>query len=380
MTDEMDLIGELKGAEPLRPEAYQRARAVLRAAMAEPGTVRVLGAASAEGTTMETTPVRDKEFTPAAPRRRKIGRAGRVGIGAGVGVAAAAAAIALVVTSSSTGGTVPAAAKAPAASAGTATASAPAAGSPLVTLAAQIKADAQPTGDAWLVISTQVDGTRTMQVLYTLYTDGGAIYSGYSVNDIKYAIAHHQDQMSSGGYAPLVKAAILAATSSPAQGRTTMLKAGGDPLVGLSPAAQKKVWDQEQAAAQVIIKEKGGNAKPQPYSSRAVQQGFDNNLWKDSIEALSAGDGNTLVRQGVLRLLSTIPGVSVAHSTTNGKATLTITAGPEVFPAVSKGNGNEVLTIDAKTGMLVKGVSNAPGVSTAYTTYRSSRVTTARLK
>ena len=175
-----------------------------------------------------------------------------------MGVAAAAAAIALVVTSSSTGGTVPAAAKAPAASAGTATASAPAAGSPLVTLAAQIKADAQPTGDAWLVISTQVDGTRTMQVLYTLYTDGGAIYSGYSVNDIKYAIAHHQDQMSSGGYAPLVKAAILAATSSPAQGRTTMLKAGGDPLVGLSPAAQKKVWDQEQAAAQVIIKEKGG--------------------------------------------------------------------------------------------------------------------------
>lgn len=96
MTDEMDLISELKGAEPLRPEAYQRARAVLRAAMAEPGTVRVLGATSAEGTTMGTTPVQDRGFTPAAQRRRKIGPAGRVGIGAGVGVAAAAA-IALVV-------------------------------------------------------------------------------------------------------------------------------------------------------------------------------------------------------------------------------------------------------------------------------------------
>jgi hypothetical protein len=369
MTDEMDLIGEVKGAEPLRPEAYQRARAVLRAAMAEPGTVRVLDATSAEGTTMETTPVQDKGFTPAAQHRRKIGTAGRVGIGAGVAVAAAAAAIALVVTSPSTGGATPAAA-----TVGTATASAPAAGSPLVALAAYIKANAQSTGDAWLVISTQVDGTKTMQVLYTLYTDSGAIYSGYSVNDIKYAIAHHQDQMSSGGYAPLVKAAILAATSSPAQGRTTMLKAAGDPLVGLSPAAQKRAWDKGEAAAQVIIKEKGGKAKPQPYSSQAVQQHFDNHLWTYGIEALSAGDGNTLVRQGVLRLLSTISGVSVAHSTTNGKATLTITAGPEVFD----GNGSEVLTIDAKTGMLVKDVSNTPGTSTAHLAYQSSRVTMAQ--
>ena len=375
MTDEMDLISELKGAEPLRPEAYQRARAVLRAAMAEPGTVRVLGATSTEGTTMGTTPVQDKGFTSAAQRRRKIGTAGRVGIGAGVGVAAAAA-IALVITSSSTGGAVPAVAKAPAAaSVGTATGSAPAAGSPLVTLAAHIKADTPATGDAWLVISTQVDGPKTRQVLSALSTASGAIYSGDSVNGIKYALAHHQDQMSSGGFAPLVKAAILAAASSPAQGRTTMLEAAGDPLVGLSPAAQKTVWDKEQAAAQVIIKEKGGSAKPQPYSSRAVQQHFDNYLWAYSTEALSAGDGNPLVRQGVLRLLSTISGVSVAHSTTNGKATMTITAGPEVF----KGDGSEVMTIDAKTGMLVKDVSYTPGIPTAYTTYQSSRVTSAHL-
>jgi hypothetical protein len=369
MTDEMDLIGDWKGAEPLRPEAYQRARAVLRAAMAEPGSVRVLGATPTEGTTMETTPVQDNGFPPAAQRRRKIGRARKVGIGAGVGVAAAAAAVALI-TSSSTGGAVPAVA-----TGGTATVGAPAAGSPLVTLAARIKANAQSTGDAWMVISTQVNGTKTMQVLYALYTDSGAIYSGYSVNDIKYAIAHHQDQMSSGGYAPLVKAAILAATSSPAQGRTTMLKAAGDPLIGLSPAAQKTVWDKESAAAQVIIKEKGGKAKPRPYSSQAVQQHFDNRLWTYGTEALSAGDGNTLVRQGVLRLLSTISGVSVAHSTTNGEATLTITASPEVFG----GHGSEVLTIDAKTGMLVKDVSYTPGISTDYTTYQSSRVTTAHL-
>lgn len=368
MTDEMDLIGEFRDAEPLRPEAYQRARAVLRAAMAEPGTVRVLDTTSTEGMAM-ATPVQDDRFTPAAERRRKIGAAGRVGIGAGLGVAAAAVAIALVATSS-TGSSAPAAKIPAAAATGTAAGS-----SPLVSLAAYIKANAQSTGNAWLVISTTVDGAKTMPVLYSLYTDSGAIYSGYSVNDIKYAIAHHQDQSSSGGYAPLVKAAILASGGSPAQGRTTMLEAAGDPMVGLSPAAQKTLWDKEMAAARVIIKEKGGKEKPTPYSPGAVQRHEDNLLWTYSTEALSAGDGNPRVREGVLRLLSTISGASVAHSTTNGQATLTITAGPEVFA----GSGSEVLIVDAKTGMLVKQVSSTPGVSTATTNYRSSRVTAAHL-
>ncbi len=44
-----------------------------------------------------------------------------------------------------------------------------------------------------------------------------------------------------------------------------------------------------------------------------------------------------------------------------------------------KGDGSEVLTIDAKTGMLVKDASNTPGIPTAYTTYQSSRVTAAHL-
>jgi hypothetical protein len=374
MTDEMDLIGELRDAQPLRPEAYRRARAVLRAAMAEPGTVRVMDTTATEGTVM-AAPVQDKGFTPAAKRRRKIGTAGRVGIGAGLGVAAAAAAIALVAASSPARSPEPATAKAPAAAtSGKAAAGKAAAGSPLVSLAAYIKASARPAGDAWLVISTQVNGTKTMQVLYTLYTDSGAIYEGYDVNGIKYAIAHHQDQSSSGGYAPVVKAAALAASESPAQGRTTMLETVGDPLFGLSPAAQRTVWDKEQAAAQQIIKEKGGKQKPRPYSPQAVQQSLNGTLWAFSAEALTDGDGNPQVREGVLRLLSTIPGVSVAQSTTNGEATLTITAGPEVF----NGDGSEVLTVDAKTGMLVKDVSNTVGIPVAYTTYQSSRVTAAR--
>ncbi|MDG9675957.1 hypothetical protein [Micromonospora sp. DH14] len=381
MTDELDLVGALGSAEPLRPEAYQRARAVLRAAMADPGTVRPLGAISAEDTTMETTSTmetttttRDHESSPALQRRRRIGIAGRWGIGAGVGVAAAAAVVAVVLNSPATGGVEAGKDSSAATSASTAV-DGSAERTPLMTLAGSIKTVTPAAGDAWLVKATQVDGTKTMQVVYTLYTDGHAIYTGNSVKDIKRAIARHQDQMTDGGYAPLLKAAIAAADSSPADGRTQMLKAANDPLVGLDPAAQKAVWDKQQAHAQVIIKQKGGNAEPKPYSPQAVQRHFDNALWTYSTQALSAGDGNTQVRAGVLRLLSTISAVSVKNSTTHGKATLTITAGPEVFG----GQGSEVLTIDATTGMLVKDVSTVPGLPQASTTYESSRVTKADL-
>ncbi|WP_262286771.1 hypothetical protein [Micromonospora sp. MA102] len=381
MTDELDLIGELGSAEPLRPEAYQRARAVLRAAMADPGTVRLLGAISAEDTTMETTSTmetttttREQNSSPAIQRRRGISIAGRFGIGAGVGVAAAAAVVAVVLNSSATGGAV-AGKDSPAPASESATVDGSADRAPLMTLAGSIKTATPSAGDAWLVKATQVHGTKTMQVVYTLYTDGRSIYTGNSVTDIKRAITRHQDQMKAGGYAPLLKAAVAAADSSPADGRTQILKAAKDPLVGLDPAAQKAEWDKEQAAAQAIIKQKGGNAKPKPYSLEAVQQHFDNALWTYSTEALSAGSGNPQVRAGVLRLLSTISAVSVKNSTTNGKATLTITAGPQLFG----GEGGEVLTIDAKTGMPVKDVSTVPGLPQASTTYESSRVTTAHL-
>ncbi|WP_406085200.1 hypothetical protein OHA01_14800 [Micromonospora zamorensis] len=381
MTDELDLVGALGSAEPLRPEAYQRARAVLRAAMADPGTVRLLGAISAEDTTMEatstmetTTTTRDHESSPAIQRRRRIGIAGRLGIGAGVGVAAAAAVVAVVLNSPATGG-IEAGKDSSAATSGSTTVDGSAERAPLMTLAGSIKTVTPSAGDAWLVKATQVHGTKTMQVVYTLYTDDHAIYTGNSVKDIKRAIARHQDQMTDGGYAPLLKAAVAAADSSPADGRTQMLKAAKDPLVGLDPAAQKAVWDKQQASAQVIIKQKGGNAKPKPYSPQAVQRHFDNALWTYSTQALSAGDGNTQVRAGVLRLLSTISAVSVKNSTTHGKATLTITASPEVFG----GEAGEVLTIDATTGMLVKDISTVPGLPQASTTYESSRVTKADL-
>ncbi|GIF11394.1 hypothetical protein Ate01nite_14260 [Actinoplanes teichomyceticus] len=325
-------------------------------------------------TMTKTTTTRDHEFSPAMRRRRRLGLAGRLGIGAGVGVAAAAAVVAVALNSSATGGAAPGK-DASAAAAGPVAVDGSADRAPLMTLAGSIKTVTPSAGDAWLVKATQVDGKKTMQVVYTLYTDDHAIYTGNSVKDIKLAITRHQDQMKAGGYAPLLKAAVAAADSSPADGRTQMLKAAKDPLVGLDPAAQKAEWDKQQAAAQEIIKQKGGNAAPKPYSPQAVQQHLDNALWTYSTQALSAGDGNTQVRAGVLRLLSTISAVDVTKSTTDDKATLTITAGPQVFG----GEGGQVLTVDATTGMLVKSVTTVPGLPRASTTYESSRVAEADL-
>ena len=74
--------------------------------------------------------------------------------------------------------------------------------------------------------------------------------------------------------------------------------------------------------------------------------------------------------------MSTIPEVTVADSKTGGQATLTITAGPAVFG----GDGEQVLTIKARTGMPISSVVTGRGMPTSVETFRVSRVTLADIK
>ncbi|MBX7267725.1 hypothetical protein KIF24_17875 [Micromonospora sp. Llam7] len=75
---------------------------------------------------------------------------------------------------------------------------------------------------------------------------------------------------------------------------------------------------------------------------------------------------------GVLRLISTIPGVTVEDSTTGGQPTLTITAG------VRTDGTQHVLTINAHNGAPVSSTVNSPETGTTFTgTYEVSRVTVA---
>jgi hypothetical protein len=347
MVDEMDLLSGMKAAEPVRQGAFEEARAVLRAAMA-----------------VQAAP----ETKTASRRRARWGMRRTAGFGF-VAIGAAAAAVTLVVTS----------APATRSAAPTASASgAAAASSSLLSLAAFITASSGPLpGNASLIIRTQVDGGRSAQVSYNLYTDSGAFYAGGDKKSLMQAIAEHQN-MADGITAREVKAALYAASGNLATAREQMLDAAPNALgLGLPLAAREEIWATAMAAEAKNFKEKGIKAPPLP-TGKALQEAADNLVWNDSVDALSAGAGNPRVRAGVLRLLSTISGVSVTKSTTDGQPTLTLTAGPETFD----GKGRQVLTINAKTGMPIKSWAGdlGPQVPSSVDSYQVSRVTLAGIE
>jgi hypothetical protein len=354
MVDEMDLVRTLNDAARLRPEAYERARATLRGAMTESGPSAVPSLSQA--------------------RKRRFPTIGKVGIGAGIGAVAAAVAVAVVVTSSPQ-----AAAPKSTASAGSAV-KAPAVQSKLVTLAALIRANGGSLpGNASLVIRDQMETGIPAQISYNLYADNGAFYGGGDKTSLAKAVNHHEN-MADGINSREVAAARYAANGNLTTARQQMANATPNGLgLGLSPAARQKIWDKGRAQANELLKEKGAKRRipPHPPTGKALQQAEDGDVWNNAVDALSSGAGNPQVREGVLRLLSTISGVTVANSHTAGQATLTLTAGPEVFG----GSGSEILTINAKTGMPIKAVfPSFQNVPTSVQTFQVSRVTLAQVE
>lgn len=362
MVDEMDLLRGLKDAEPVRPRAFEEARAVLRTAM-----------------TIEEVE------TKTAPRQRARWGTRRTAGFSVAALGAAAAAVALVVTSTSAPSHHVAATGKPPATA------APAVANPvLAQLAANITASSgQLTGDASLIIQTRTLGSQPPLVSYNLYTNSGIYYGGGTKSYLVWAIAHHDhDALNDSFDVSSVAAARYAATGDLTTARVRMaLASGGNPLgLGLSPAARQKIWDKGMAQAKEILKEKGAKVKLQanPPTGKALQSAVDNYVWMNSTNALTVGGGDPQVRAGVLRLLSTISGITVANSTTGGQPTLTLTVGPGAFGG---GPGKEVMVINATTGVPISDWSGdlPPSASTgqptpsSMTTYQFSRVTVANI-
>jgi len=292
---------------------------------------------------------------------------GKAGIGAGIGAVAAAAAIALVATPSPR----------PAAPAGAAS-QAPAVKSKLVSLAALIKATSGSLpGNASLVIRTQTIGSKPPEVTYNLYTDSGDYYVTDTESALPAAIAGHGN-LADGIDSREVAAARHAVTGDLTTARERMINATPNPFgLGLSPAAQQAAWEKSVAAKRDIYQQKGIKTLPKRPVGQALQDDINNYLWNNSVDALTEGAGNPVVRAGVLRLLSTIPEVTVASSTTDGQLTLTLTAGSALFA----GGAEQVLTINARTGMPIKSVMDALGNEpSSVTTYQVSRVTLAGIK
>jgi hypothetical protein len=297
-----------------------------------------------------------------ARQRHRRGLALRGATAAGAAVLAAGGLFAAV---HGTGGTA----------AGTTAAPAPAVKSKLISLAALIKARSGPLpGNASLVIEKQVIGGKLMQVGYGLYTDSGDLYSGDDKQTLVAAVAHHSN-LADFTNAREIAAARYAAAGDLATARVRMVNALPNDFF-LSFAARKKIWEKGAAARQALMREKGIKTPLKMPTGKALQDDIDNSLWTASTIALSWGAGDPEIREGVLRLVSTIPEVTVADSTTGGQPTLTITAGPAVFG----GDGEQVLTISARTGIPVSSVVTGRGMRTSVETFQISRVTLADIE
>jgi hypothetical protein len=350
--DEMDLASQALEVAPWRPEEYERARAVLREAMAESGPL-------------------PSPFPRARNRRREPSGKMRVGIGAGIGAVAVAAGVAVFVATSAprsaTPGSVP-------------SNPAQAANSPLASLAANIMAgDGSLPGNASLIIRTQPTPAGPAEITYNLYSDSGAYYAvdaqgegaqyaAQAKKALTAAVADH-DNFAFGG-AREVAAARYAATGDLTTAREKMDTALGNNDYYDSLAEQKAIWAKGAAARAELAKEKGVKIAWTMPTGKVLQEDINDTIWDNSFDALSEGAGSPQVRAGVLRLLSTIPEVTVTNSTTGGQATLTLTA-------LFSGNDHEVLTINATTGMPVSFASSLPGVKPVEDTFQVSRVTMA---
>jgi hypothetical protein len=175
-----------------------------------------------------------------------------------------------------------------------------------------------------------------------------------------------------------ISAARYAASGDLATARKMMAEASSPNDYFLSYAARKKVWDKNLPALRALLREKGAKGSelnPQMPTGQILQDDINNSIWDGCQDALQWAAADPQARAGVMRLLASIPAITVVHSTTDGQPTLTITAGPARFEGFT-----QVMTVSAATGLQISFVSSAPGVATGGETDRDSRVTVADVK
>jgi hypothetical protein len=230
--------------------------------------------------------------------------------------------------------------------------------------------DGSLPGNASLIIRNQSGQGGPVEITYNLYADSGAYYCVDTEKALTAAVADH-DNLAFGAIRE-VAVARYAATGDLATAREQMVNAVGGTDYYDSLAEQRAIWAKGAATRAELAQMKGiKGQKLKAFmtmpTGKTLQEDIDSNIWDDSFAALSQGAGSPQVRAGVLRLLSTVPEVTVADSTTGGRPTLTLTAR-------FAGEGSEVLTINAKTGMPISYASNLPGTKPVVDTFQVSRV------
>ncbi|MGH9045875.1 MAG: hypothetical protein ACRDVW_01010 [Acidimicrobiales bacterium] len=326
IVNEMDLVGRLGDVEPLPDEAFDQARTVLQAVIA-----------------VESGP-QEIELSSSPKRRRRVVI---VRGGVAVGIAAAVAAVALVSTSPDPSP------KAPAASNHVA--------SPLVRLADYVSGSATPAGNATLVARTTALGGGKSVTVYDLYADDGQYFFSQTESGLP-AQVNTDHNLAGGLFAREIAAAKLAATGN--------VQAAGEDMAA---AADPGKYIPETTTPQPISAADAAKEPGVLHAGELIGTFYDNYVWENSQDALIAGSGDPQVRAGVLRLLATLPDVTVTSGTSGGQPTLVLTAGTdEVGPGYT-----EQLTINATTGVPESFASGAPSHALSGTvSYQVSRVTT----
>lgn len=362
--NEMDQLTRFRATVPpgVRPRAEELFRARLQ---------RELDAGSSR-------PGRKYGSPPRTGHRRRMMLIGGT---AGVVTTAAAVAVALVAApSSSPPPAGPSAAQPPAASPTRTAAghpSSPTAQSQLARLAAYIATTARQPGDATLVARTTTLPRGNPQAgtyrVYDLYTDSGPYYFGKTRSALAAQVAAHH---ASGGdeFADEIAAARYAVHGDLATARARMAKLTSSPTRGMSDAAVK-------FKAELL----GVTAAPGQSLRDAVGKAIsDNYVWENSQDALVAGSGDPQVRAGVLRLLTTVSGITVRTGTEAGQPTLVV-AETTLMPVFVPGRQHqqhqryqEALTLNARTGIPLGFTGGIVGHSPGTTvTYQVTRVTLA---
>jgi len=334
--DEMDLMKNLRDVPSPGPEAYDRARTALQAAMGEP----------------VATVVRPKRWFSWP----------KVGVAA-VGAAAVAAAVVM----GTSGGSVPA---------GPSGVAPQAVEAPLVKLASAVKAAGTQPGDASVIVNTKFGLDNKPDLYYTLYTDKGEQFTGDSAKTLVDAVAKGHAEPATPYDGKVMAAARLAANGDVDKARIAMITASGNALgIGLSPAEADKAWAAAQGETAEMFRKIGKPVpapKPRP-TGKDLENLINNHLWSSAQHALFANAADAEVRAGVLKLYATIPDMIVGKTNVDGQAVLTLTAPPAIL-----GGGADVLVINADNGLPIREeITSAESSQRWVVNYKAFRVTLA---
>ena len=202
------------------------------------------------------------------------------------------------------------------------------------------------SGNATLVIRQETYANGQEMSGADLYADNGAYYYATTESGLPAEIAGGDNQ-GNGGFAREVAAAKYAVDGDLATAQTMM----EDAALGHSPI--------------------NAPVATPPNAQVGAKVNADNLIWENSLDALNAGAGNPQVHAGVVRLLATLPTITVTDSETNGQPTLTLVAGAAEMPT----NYQETLIINANTGIPIDFTGGARGQTPDVTiTYQVSRV------